>query len=166
MISILQDDKQSNDDRARAAAWIGQTQYVMGIPALLDNVWLANPVAANDSDTTDRYPCATALASFDCGASIDFADRIARSSTMTEVQAWKRAIQSKDALRGVITHLHGMVVEEQDASRRAKLQSAIQILRDEIASGWFWLIFVVVLLSSSVIGRFLLANHRRSSMAT
>ena len=69
---------------------------------------------------------------------------------------------SNDALHGVITHLRGMVVEEQDTGRRAKLKNAIQILREDDEPipvkppTWIWLTSVAAFLVGLVAGRFLI----------
>jgi hypothetical protein len=161
MIAILLDDNRSSEDRVRAAEWIGQTRYVLGILALLDNVWLTNSVAGNDLDSSTQYPCVTALAAFDSGASIDFAERIARSSTTSEVRKWKEAIKSEDALRGTITHLRGMLTEEQDAGKRANLQNAIQILRGDTPV-WLWLTVLATILACLVAGRLRIQTLRKT----
>jgi hypothetical protein len=174
LMSVLGDPQQPVEDRIRAARLLGQMKYVLAMPLLIDNLSLEDPTA-NEVPMTGadepRHPCATALAEFRSCASILLAQRIAKAKSAEDVRQLKRGILDADAFRAVVTHLRGMAVEVQDEGRRAKLQDAIQILREAeeptpvMASKGSWLTPVAAFLAGLVAGRFLIRKKRQTLAA-
>lgn len=148
LIAILNDVTKPVSDRVLAATWLGRMKYVIAIPALIDQIDLESPAVSHEpTQDTDpaRFPCVAALAEFRSSASIDLAKRIAQSASVSDAAGWKHKIWSEDALRGVITHLRGMAIEEADPTRRAKLQSFVRVLyADEADVSFPWSILFSV----------------------
>ena len=172
LMAILKDSERPISDRVRAALLLGRLKYVLAIPLLVENVSLVDPTGretATDWDYIPKYPCAVALAAFTSCTSIDLAHRIADAKDADEVRRWKRGILDADALRGVITHLRGMAVEEADEPRRSLLHSRVKILvadDDAVATSVpprfpvAWLVLPVVLIAGYAIGRW----NRRTAL--
>ncbi len=131
-VSALNDRNATAQAKTNAALAIGQLGYTPGIPVLIEQIDLRNPVGrTGESDIGSRWPCVRALADLGVAAVPALVEAYASETQKDRRELIHYAIIFGNAYSEAKTYTQGLLSQAKDPAHRKVLRELLKIIPEE-----------------------------------